>query len=239
MHLITHVNTTPANIAEAKCTARFSGRWSRLDVLRTRISPMPGTLPRICSCRVKPSMGFAWWARSVIAPAGSTTSKGRMGWSRLRLTGPPTALTALRGTARSGGIRFSMPMGIATSESHSPKQDCAGCPERARCTRAKAQPRSLQLQPQPQQAAIDRMRAYLESDTGRRLYAKCAGAAVEVLISQKPKHLADLWSRDGQATGRGYRVDQNGLPSGDECADRPFAAQRDTLLPPRVDADKT
>jgi hypothetical protein len=33
---------------------------------------------------------------------------------------------------------------------------------------AKAQPRSLQLQPHPQQDAIDRMRACLGSDAGRR-----------------------------------------------------------------------
>jgi hypothetical protein len=46
----------------------------------------------------------------------------------------------------------------------------------------KVQPRSLQLQPQPQQEAIDRMRAYLEGNAGRRLYAKRAG--IEGTLSQ-------------------------------------------------------
>jgi transposase len=55
------------------------------------------------------------------------------------------------------------------------KEDCAGCPQRARCARAKTQPGSLQLQPPLQQAAIDRMRAYLKSDAGRQRYAKRAG----------------------------------------------------------------
>lgn len=61
-------------------------------------------------------------------------------------------------------------------------QDCLVCPERARCIRAKMQPRSLQLQPQPQQEAIQQRRAYLESEGGRTLYKKRAG--IEGTLSQ-------------------------------------------------------
>jgi transposase len=60
--------------------------------------------------------------------------------------------------------------------------DCAGCPQWARCTHAKTQPRRLQLQPHPQQVAIDRMRTSLESNAGRRLDAKRAG--IEGMLSQ-------------------------------------------------------
>ncbi|HRW67561.1 MAG TPA: transposase [Candidatus Competibacter sp.] len=61
-------------------------------------------------------------------------------------------------------------------------QDCLTCPERTRCTRAKIQPRSLQLQPQAQQEAIQYMRAYLASEEGRTLYKKRAG--MEGTLSQ-------------------------------------------------------
>lgn len=57
------------------------------------------------------------------------------------------------------------------------KELCTGCPQRALCTRAKAQPRILQIQPQPRQEAITQMRAYLASPEGRKLYAKRAGVA--------------------------------------------------------------
>jgi transposase len=62
------------------------------------------------------------------------------------------------------------------------KETCAVCPQRAHCTRAKDQPRSLQIQPQPQQEAITHMRAYLESTEGRQLYAQRAG--IEGTLSQ-------------------------------------------------------
>lgn len=52
------------------------------------------------------------------------------------------------------------------------KEDGAGCRQRTRCILANDQPRSLQIQPQPQQEAIDRMRTDLEREAGRRLYAK-------------------------------------------------------------------
>jgi transposase len=58
----------------------------------------------------------------------------------------------------------------------------AHCPQRARCPRAKDQPRSLQIQPQPQQEAITHMRACVESTEGRKLYAKRAG--IERTLSQ-------------------------------------------------------
>jgi transposase len=74
------------------------------------------------------------------------------------------------------------------------KEDCAGCPQRARCPRAKTPPRSLQLPPQPQQEAIDRMRASLESEEGRQLYATRAG--IEGTLSQGVRGCGLRHSRD-------------------------------------------
>jgi Transposase DDE domain len=62
------------------------------------------------------------------------------------------------------------------------ESDCLGCPARSRCTRAKARGRHLRLPTQEQHTALRAMRAYMESEEGRRVYAQRAG--IEGTLSQ-------------------------------------------------------
>ena len=89
------------------------------------------------------------------------------------------------------------------------KEICAGCPQRALCTRAKAQPRILQIQPQPQQEAIAQTRAHLASPEGRKLYAKRAG--IEGTISQGVRAF-------GLRRSRSIGLEKTHLPQGATAA---------------------
>src|SRR5512143_3727141 len=63
------------------------------------------------------------------------------------------------------------------------KADCATCPARPRCTRAKKHPaRHLKLQPRAEYEALKAVRARLATKEGRHLYARRAG--IEGTISQ-------------------------------------------------------
>ncbi len=181
VHLITHVNTTPANMAEAKCTAAIQ-----------RALVAAGRAPNIHLA----DAGY-------IAADLLVQSEAQHG---IRLVGPvrdsarwPHHVTGLwvgavddawaahsarcpQGHRSASWYPFQHANGHHYIRVTFAKEDCAGCPQRARCTRAKTQPRSLQLQPQLQQEAIDRMRAYLESAEGRQLDAKRAG--IEGTLSQ-------------------------------------------------------
>jgi hypothetical protein len=60
--------------------------------------------------------------------------------------------------------------------------DCRACPARELCTRSAKQGRNLKLPTQPLYEALKEMRAFVDSEVGRRLYARRAG--IEGTISQ-------------------------------------------------------
>jgi len=60
--------------------------------------------------------------------------------------------------------------------------DCRNCPARSLCTRTKDQPRQLRIQPRPQYEALQAARQLLTTEAGRKLYNARAG--VEGTISQ-------------------------------------------------------
>ncbi len=62
------------------------------------------------------------------------------------------------------------------------KKDCLTCPQRALCTKAKTDPRTLTLRPQLQHEALQAARKRQETADFRQLYAKRAG--IEGTLSQ-------------------------------------------------------
>jgi transposase len=62
------------------------------------------------------------------------------------------------------------------------ESECRGCPVRSRCTRAANQGRYLKVPVQAHYEAVQAMRSFIESEGGRRLYARRAG--IEGTISQ-------------------------------------------------------
>jgi transposase len=182
VHLITQVTTTPAHVAEAKCTAAIQqalidrGRapktqladagyiaadllvestWQRGITLVGLVRDNARWQQKVDGAYAVEQFRIDWKARQAHCPQGHTS----VGWW------PYT---------HANGHHY-----IRVTFA---KETCAGCPQRALCTRAKAQPRILQIQPQPQQEAITQMRAYLASPQGHKLYAKRAG--IEGTLSQ-------------------------------------------------------
>jgi hypothetical protein len=182
VHLITHVKTTPANVAEAKCTEAIQqalvdrGRapgihladagYIAADLLVRSQTQRGITL-------VGPVRESARWQDKV---------EGAYGWEQFKIDWAANTVVCPQGHSSVSWYPFQHANGHAYIKVSFATQDCLACPERARCTRAKLQPRSLQLQPQPQQEAIQQRRAYLESEDGRTLYKKRAG--IEGTLSQ-------------------------------------------------------
>jgi transposase len=182
VNLITHVHTTPANIAEAKCTATIQhalvdhsrapkthltdAGYVAADLLVESLTQRGITLvgpvrdsgrwqQKVAGAYAVDQFRIDWDAHQAYCPQGQTS----VGWW------PYT---------HANGHRY-IRIGFAS-------ETCAACPQRTRCTRAKAQPRFLQIQPRAQQEAITQMRTYLKSAEGRKLYAKRAG--IESTLSQ-------------------------------------------------------
>jgi transposase len=182
VHLITHVQTTPAHIAEAKCTAAIQqalvdrgrapkthladGGYIAADLLVDSAKQRGITL-------VGPVRDSARWQQKV---------DGAYGVERFRIDWAAQQAHCPQGQASVGWWPYAHANGRHYIRVTFAKETCAGCPQRALCTRAKTQPRILQIQPQPQQEALTQMRAYLESMEGRKLYAKRAG--IEGTLSQ-------------------------------------------------------
>ena len=174
-HLITHVPTTPAHRPEAKCTAamqRALGAAARAPTIHLAEA---GDIAADLLVQSEAQYGIR-----LVGPVRESARwqhHGEGAYARAQCTVDWAARNA-----RCPPGPYSVgwyPVQLATGHHYIrvtfAPEDGAGCPQRARCTRATTQPCSLQRQPQAQQAAIDHMRASLKSDAGRQLYAKRAG----------------------------------------------------------------
>lgn len=115
VHLITHVKTTPANVAEAKCTEAIQHALLAQGRARVFIWPMPVTSRPISSLAARLNGVLPCWGRYVRAPVGRTRSRAPMAGRNSPLTDWLRPLTAHKVTARSAGMRFSTPTAIAIS----------------------------------------------------------------------------------------------------------------------------
>lgn len=176
-HLVTQVMTTPANVGDAKCTAAIQqalvdqaippalhladASYIAGDLLVKSQSQHKITL-------VGPVRDSARWQHHV--EGAYALNQFTFDWDNQTAYCP-------QGHASTLWYPFEKDNGYAYIRVVFDKKDCSPCAERARCTRAKdtSRPRSLQLQPQPQQEAIHRMRTYLNSDEGKQLYNQRAG----------------------------------------------------------------
>jgi transposase len=159
VHLITHVKTTPANIAEVKCTAAThralvaAGRAPNThlaDAGYIAADLLVQSEAQHGIHLVGPVRDSARWQHHV---------EGAYALEQFTIDWAARSARCPQGHRSVGWYPFQHANGHHYIRVTFAKEDCTGCPQRNRCTRAKVQPRSLQLQPQLQQAAIDRMRA--------------------------------------------------------------------------------
>ena len=192
--LITHVDTTAADVHEARRTASIHAALSKkglapsvhltdsayIDAGHLVSAAKEHGIRMVGPMRKDPN----WQARAnrEAGPAGEhvsgepaayTTDQFEVDWQEKAATCPQGKRSDSWGeyTSRSRGehirVRFA-------------KKDCQVCPTRARCTRGER--RQLTLHPERQHHALEEMRQLMQTEEGKRLYTKRAG--VEGTISQ-------------------------------------------------------
>jgi transposase len=182
VHLITHVKTTPANIAEAKCTEAIQQAlveqghapgFHLADAGYIAADLLVSSAAHRGIKLVGPVRESARWQDKV---------EGAYGWEQFKIDWAAKTVVCPQGHQSINWYPFKQANGHEYIRVSFAVPDWLACPEWACCTRAKMQPRTLQLQPQAQQEAIQQMRAYLASEGGRTLYKKRAG--IEGTLSQ-------------------------------------------------------
>ena len=136
------------------------------------------------STRATPTAGFWWTARSASASRSSARSPriraGGTHQRRLRQDGVHDRLGPPDGNLPAGRQSFSWsPHTYAKNdmafEVRFSRKDCTPCPLRARCTRAKREPRIIRLQAREQHEALRAARERQATPTFRERYAARAG----------------------------------------------------------------
>jgi transposase len=177
--IVTHVETTEANVHEARCTRVIQKGLAEKDLspnthLADAAYVSAGLLTESWrQWRIRllgpPRKNPTWQAKT---PGAFTHDDFEVDWDRQTVTCPEgKQSSSWRSYETSSGTR------IRASFRES---DCKACPARSRCTTAVA--RHLALRPREEYEALLAVRALMKSDEGRRIYALRAG--VEGTISQ-------------------------------------------------------
>jgi transposase len=169
VHLLTQVKTTPANMAEAKCPdAMQRALLANGRAPGTHLADA-GDIAADLFVQSETHHGII-----LVGPVRDRARRqhhvdGAYGLKQFTIDWAAHGARCPQGHRSASWYPFQPVHGHRYISVTSAKEDGTDCPQRARCPRAQTQPRSLQLQPQLQQAAIDRLRAYLASDAGRQL----------------------------------------------------------------------
>jgi transposase len=181
-HLLTHVHTTTAAVHEAMCTEAIHEGLVAKDVPPSEhlVDAAYIDAELLVSSREQhgiilrgPTRPNQSWQAQI--EGGYSIEHFAVDWERQQVRCPEgkTSVRWLESNAASRGpyihVRFS-------------PHDCGSCATRALCTRAKQQPRALQLQPRAQYEALHAARTWYASEEGQQLYTQRAG--IEGTLSQ-------------------------------------------------------
>lgn len=182
VHLITHVHTTPADVHEAMCTESIhkalvdkglSPREHLVDSAYVSAELLVSSQIHYGIDLVGPGRVNVTWQTKV--EGGYTGEQFMIDWEQ-RVAHCPQGIASAYWRDHSNAEEN--PYHLV----YFPKATCLACQARALCTRAKQQPRRLYLHPQPEYEALHAARQRLNSEEGKRLYAKRCG--VEGTLSQ-------------------------------------------------------
>lgn len=180
-NLITHVETTPATDGDAKMTGKIHCALEEKDLLPREhlVDTAYVTAEHLVTSRTDHKLDLcgpappdtSWQARS---PSGFDISCFAIDWEAQVVTCPQGKVSKSWRTKTDKGhpiirARFDL-------------QDCAACPSRGRCTRAREEPRVLNFRPQAQHEALQSRRQHQNTDEFKERYKARAG--VEGTISQ-------------------------------------------------------
>ena len=182
VHLLTHAMTTPATVHEARCTAAIHKALAGkglppgehlVDAGYVDAGLLVRSLEDHGIDLVGPPRVNPTWQTKV--EDGYSIDRFEIDWERERVRCPEGKLSS----AWSPQVDQA---GTPYVSVWFRRADCAACPARPRCTRAKQQARHLKLQPRAEYAALKAARARLATKEGRHLYAQRAG--IEGTLSQ-------------------------------------------------------
>lgn len=175
VHLITHVHTTPADVHEAKCTETIQHALVEKNLPPKEHLVDAAYIDAELLVSSHDAQGI-----DLIGPprpnvSWQATTEGaydldhfEIDWERQQARCPQGKWSSswkeevLPGGQRSIGVRFR-------------PRDCQACSARDLCTRAKQHGRYLHFPPQARYEAQQAARARLDSDEGRKLYARRSG----------------------------------------------------------------
>lgn len=181
-HLITHVDTTPATTHDAVVTAQIEA-----DLAAQQLSPSQHLADTAYISAEQIEQAQRLYGSELLGPlppdnswqARENTGYGlanfTIDWQHKHAICPKGKQSVLWCERENEHGQAIIQVGFA-------KADCAGCEQRAQCTRAKEQPRMLKLHPQAQYEMLLQRRQEQETEEFKRRYAKRAG--IEGTISQ-------------------------------------------------------
>jgi transposase len=182
VHLLTHAMTTPATVHEARCTAAIHKGLAGKGLPPGEHLVDAGYVDAGLLVRSledhgidligPPRVNSAWQTK---VEDGYTIDCFEVDWEQERVRCPEGKLSA----AWNSHVDHA---GMPYVSVRFRQADCAACPARPRCTRARQQARHLKLQPRAEYEALKAARARLTTKEGRHLYARRAG--IEGTLSQ-------------------------------------------------------
>jgi transposase len=182
LHLITHVETTPASTADVALPHTLHAALQAKALLPSEhfVDAAYTDADEIVSAQVNQGV-------TVCGPVHVDTSwqaVGQTGYdiAHFSLDWPAHQALCPQGQRSHTWLPIHNKNGRAAIEIRFARADCQPCPARTVCTRAKSQARVLQIRPQAQHEAIQNARLAQTTAAFRKRYAKRAG--IEATLSQ-------------------------------------------------------
>lgn len=181
-HLITHVMTTPATVHEARCTQAIHQALLAKD--------LPPQEHFVDSAYIDAHLLVEAHTQGItlVGPTRPDTSwqtktQDAFDLSQFTIDWQQQKVTCPLGKQSISWLPFMHHDGHQAFKVRFSSLDCANCPARAQCTRAKPSvARSLLLMPQPQHEALQAARVFHASPEGQQHYQRRAG--IEGTLSQ-------------------------------------------------------
>lgn len=182
VHLITHVQTTPAHVPDIEQTATIHQVLAQKSLLPSRHFVDAGYVDAGLLVSSQQDYGIELIGPVRPDPSWQATQPEAYDCSQFSIDWKTQTVTCPQGHQSKGWTESNDPWNNPVITVNFSKKTCRECPTRSLCTRSAHYPRSLTLHPQPQQEALQRVRQQQNNSDWRQLYNTRAG--IEGTISQ-------------------------------------------------------
>ena len=182
VHLITHVQTTPAQVQDIEQTAIIHEALAQKSLLPSQHFVDAGYVDAELLVSSQQDYGIELIGPVRPNPSWQATQPEAYDGSKFSIDWEAQTVTCPQGQQSKSWSPSNDPWNNPIITVNFGKKTCRECPTRSLCTRAQKSPRSLTLHPQPQQEALQRVRQQQNTSDWRQLYNTRAG--IEGTISQ-------------------------------------------------------